>query len=258
MRPIIILVCCLLAMVVSAEENLKHAKTYQSFSSSVDAQLTLVPAEKDDHVYLYFENFESELDDFVGLYKAARETSKADANIRYQLVGTSTAHLRNHHDSTLLAGSWVEYLEVLLPESAPVKIFLMEKADIYKARRVIERYEEQQGLLVSGIAVKKLIKEKQREMQAACGNEVTLTLKDFTEKTTPGLLQGHLSSLAQLCREDRDYRELISGITDILASEHEQADGHSIELRGSQLYIAINAATANTGPASYELLQNIL
>lgn len=258
MRLIITFVSCLLALTATAEDSLQHAKLYQSFSSSVDAQLTLVPAEKDEHVYLYFENFESELDDFVGLYQAVRETPKADANIRYQLVGTSKAHLRNHHDNTLLAGSWVEYIEVLLPESAPVKMFLMGKADIYKARRVIELYEEQQGLLVSGIAVKKLLQERQQEMQKACGNEVTLTLNDFSEKTTPGLLQGHLSSLAQLCREDRDYRELVSGITEILASEHEQADGHSIELQGSQLFIAINAATANTGPASYELLKNTL
>lgn len=239
-------------------ENLQDAKYYQSFSSTVDAQMTLVPASREDHVYLHFENFGGELDDFVGLYQLVRETSRADANIRYQLVGTSSAHLRNHHHSTLLAGSRVEYLEALPPDSAPVKLFLAGRADIYQARKVLEDYRHQQGLRVSRIAVNKLLREQQAEAEEACGQDMVLTLGDFSDKTTPGLLQGHLQSLARLCREDEDYRAAINAIREIVASEAKQATGHQLSVDGERLRISLGHDTANTAAASYEMLRRAL
>lgn len=245
------------AIACHAEENLQNAKHYQGLSATVDAQMTLIPSSVDDQYYLYFENFESELDDFVGLYQAVKETERADAEVRYQLLGTSTAHLRNQHNATLLAGSRVEYLEALLPDAAPAKLVFAGKADIYKARGILALYEQRQGKLISGIAVKRLLREKQAELEKACGKTFSVELGEFSDKSTPGLLQGHLNSLAQLCRNNEDYREAINAIETIVVSEHTDADGHSIELEGTQLRISFNGDTANVGAASDQILRDI-
>lgn len=244
---------------LAEEAHLQKAKYYQSFSSTVDASMTMVPAPEADHVYLYFEDFDGELDDFVGLYKIVRETSRADANTRYQLLGTSSAHLRNHNYSTLLAGSRVEYIEALPPSHAPVKMFMTGRADIYQARKVLKLYQQQQGLLVSGVAVKKLLAERQAAAKEACGQEVTLTLGDFNEKTTAGLLQGHLHSMARLCEEDPDYRAAIAAIEQIVANPaQDSTTSHEITIEGKTMLVSIGREAPNVGSASYEILRKIL
>lgn len=257
-----VIFCLLVATALASHadenlQNLQNAKHYQSFSATVDAQMTLVPASADDHYYLYFENFGSELDDFVGLYQAVKQSTRADADVRYQLLGTSKAHLRNQHNATLLAGSRVEYLEALLPEKAPVKLFYAGKADIYKARKILALYDQRQGRLESGIAVRRLLKEKQDALEKACGKTFAVELGSFSDKSTPGLLQGHLTSLAQLCRNDQDYREAINAIETITVNEHPDDDGHSIELDDAQLHISFNRDTVNVGAASNQILRDV-
>ena len=260
MKTVLLTILGLMSSVLLAAEP---AKLYHSFDAEMESSIGVVPYEGDDLYLITFSGFGHVFDGKVMLYKKQWNGRDKRDGYFFQLLGNSRIHLRNDGKKTAIFGTTVSYSEAFLPNAAPVKMLYAGEADVLRARKVLSRYQEQQGLVKSKVEAKKLIAKAQDAFESACNQTVSLTI-DWSgfqgeNKNVPGMMYTYFDSLRKICAIDEDYLEAVNAITTIkVAAGSETADSNQAILDGSTLLIKLIKTSPNTVENSYEAIYDML
>ena len=105
--PLILSAFLLSTNVLSATET---SKVYYSYDSEREAQLFIVPNEKQDTYYVNYRGFEHHFDEQTLLYK--RFKNDIGEGYYLKLIGMPNVNFRNDKDQTIISGTLVSYSNV--------------------------------------------------------------------------------------------------------------------------------------------------
>jgi|GEM_PF-2176251 len=255
--PLILSAFLLSTNVLSATET---SKVYYSYDSEREAQLFIVPNEKQDTYYVNYRGFEHHFDEQTLLYKKF----KNDIGKGYylKLIGMPNVNFRNDKDQTIISGTLVSYSNVYLDDGTVTKVIYQGSIDKAKERRIIEKYKERQFETFSKIEAKKLYKKHLKSLNEKCGTQIVLDVawSNFGKnnlKTTPSKLSAYLQSLEKVCLIDNDYALAVKDIKSVKVLPSSTPDTQSAELNKNELTIQLGNQVENLPEVSYEAIYNI-
>ena len=238
-------------------ERHESTNVYQSISD--DAILIVTPYGDKDEYLAYFENFESSLDNKAKLYKKETTAQHSEEGFYFRLKGSNQINIQSKGRSILVNGSLLPYIEVLDGQKPAAKMIFRERAGTFEADKAANRYKAYQGLAASKIEANKQIDSARANFEKSCDTKATLAI-DWSAfekqgmKTTPGMLQGHLTALADICGIDGDYLSAIKSIKEVKVTPAKSKGDHRVTHSGDTLSIEFDDTSANVADVGRELI----
>lgn len=256
------LLTLILAMTLSFSTNAKEkSKVYHSFDADYQARIIVSPAKDKQHYYINFVGFEHEYDNKTMLFKKVPNDLRNGYN--FKLAGSERTNLVDQGYQTFIHGTAVSYQTVLLSGDKNTKVIYSGEADINKVRRIEAQYQALQGLAISKVAAKKLIKTANQQLSSHCKQDYQLNIdwpafNKAQQKTTPGMLASYLLALGRICQIDEDYLAAVQEIDTIEVKLSKDKGKQDIKLQANRLLIAFDNETPNVFETSYNAILDTL
>lgn len=237
----------------------RHESTHVYQSISDDAVLIVTPYGDQDEFLAYFENFESPLDNKAKLYKKETTAQHSEEGFYLRLKGSDQINIQDKGRSVLTNGSLIPYIEVLDGRKPATKMVFRERAGTFEADKALSRYKAYQGLANSKTEASKQIDAARTKFEKSCDTKAKLTIdwpafEKQDMKTAPGMLQGHLAALAEICSTDEDYLAAIKSIKEVNVTPAKSRGEHRVSHNGNTLSIEFDDTSANVADVGRELI----
>ncbi len=253
----LLLISASVQTIAQTVERHESTNVYQSISD--DALLIVTPYGDQDEFLAYFENFESPLDNKAKLYKKETTAQHSEDGFYFRLKGSDQINIQNKGRSILTNGSLIPYIEVLDGRKPATKMVFRERAGTFEADKAVNRYKAYQGLANSKIEANKQIDAARMNFEKTCNTTAKLTIdwpafEKQDMKSAPGMLQGHLVALAEICSMDNDYLAAIQSIKEVNVTPAKARGDHRVTHNGNILSIEFDDTSANVADVGRELI----
>jgi len=235
-------------------------KLYVTYDGDIDATVALLPTSEKDQYLIEFDGFDHAYDEAVFLYQ--RKPAGAHGHW-YEMIGVGEVNFRNEGRRALVLGTSVQYQEVYLPDVAPVRVLYKSEVAPGHQERMRQQYEKQQGVVKSKVKAKKAIASAVESFHASCGSSLNVNVdwsafESINQKTTPALGVHYLDSLRAICAIDNDYKDVVTGITELAFVTEESAGKQAAALEGGKMTITLSKDAPNVSRSSYRILYELI